>query len=256
MPVNPFAIAKLYKTVEQGQRSSKNLQRQDKMAAGEFVGQETEVAEDMMRAKEREIAKLLGKEASGMGALGALGTAASMMNPLAGGIVSGLTSLMGGSKQRKHALRQIKAARAESIMPEKYAKSWMGKKTKGFEHGYATELDRMKAAVPSKSDIFKSALMSGAGTYIAGGGKSKMTELRGTPTDAMGYSIDPTYGDMSLNVNTGAGLFAGGLDFTGGGVGTNLFGGDSILNSLFSGDASKEELMQLAPLLQLLKLGK
>ena len=246
MAVNPFDIARLYKTVEQGQRSSTNIQKQDKMAAGEFIGQETEVAEDMMRAKEREIAKILGKEASGMGALGALGTAASMMNPLAGGIVSGLTSLMGGSKQRKHALRQIKAARAEAIMPEKYAKSWMGKKTKGFEHGYATELDRMKAAVPSKSDIFKSALMSGAGTYIAGGGKKTMGEIRAAKAAGA-----PT------------GLFTGGLDLWGQGVlsgtggesfdiGSSLFGGGNLLESLFSGDVKKEELMQLAPLLQLL----
>ena len=249
MAVNPFELAKIYKTVEQAQRQSVNQQKTDKMAAGEFVGQETEIVDDMMREKERAIAKILGKQASGMGGIQALGTAATFMNPLAGGIVSGLTSLFGGSKQRKHAKRQIKKARLDASMPEKYAKSWLGKRTKGFQHGYATKLDEMAASLPSSSDIFKSALMSGIGSYVSAGVKDAMTEIKAAKAAGA-----PT------------GLFTGGLDLWGQGIvssdmtgdvfyiGKPLFGEGNLLENLISGkDVDKKDMLALLPILQLLQ---
>jgi uncharacterized protein YukE len=265
MAVQPFDIARLYQTIESASRNIGNLESQRKLKTQKFVGEETEIAQDTMRDIESSIQKILGKAGGGGGAASALGTAAMFMNPLAGSIVSGLTSFLGGSQQKKRAKRAIKKAGLElKKLPSKYEKSWMGKTVKDFTSGYENQFEQMKQNLPSGADIFKSALISGVGSYLMSGGKGEMDSLRGqTAADSMGYSIDPTYGDMSLNVNPGVGLFTGGMDLKGGGRGTSLFGGkDSLLQQFFSGDASvydamsNAEKMQLGQILQLLKLDR
>lgn len=259
MAVNPFVLARTLKVVQDAQQEIANMQTKDRAATREFVGKETEVVDDMMRDKELAVSKLLGKKASGVDTLNAIGDAAMFMNPLAGAIVKGFTTLLSGRKQRKHALKQIKKSIAEIQMPEKYAQSWLGKRTKAFEHGYETKLQEMKSSLPSSSDIFKSALLSGVGSYAMSGGKSEMNRLRAetAPTDAMGYSIDPTYGDMSLNVNPQMGIFTGGLDFKGGGLGKPLFGQGNLLDKLISGEEmTNREMAQLSPLMNLLNFNR
>ena len=151
------------------------------------------------------------------------------MNPLAGGLTSGLTSLLSSSYKKRKEEKRIGAARQASQMPEKYAKSWLGKTTKDFTGGYETQFDEMKRSLASDSDIFKSALMSGLGTYLLSGGADKMETLGAA-------------GDM--------GMFSGGLDFTGAGEGA-LFGEGNLLQTFFKGgEESKDAAVLLAPLLQ------
>ena len=258
----PFDIARLYKTVEDASRNISNMEKQRQLKTSEFIGKETEIAQDKVREIEAKIQSILGQAQSGGGAYQAMGLASMFMNPLAGGILSGLSSFLGGSSQKRKAERALnKASKELSKMPSKYKKSWLGKSIKDWTSGYETQFKTMKQNLPSDSDIFKSSLISGLGTYLMGGGKSKMNELRGVNAkDATGYSIDPEYGDMSLNVNPGAGIFSGGLDLFSGGQGTSLFGEGSLLSKFFSGDKdafskmTNTEKMQLGKILQLLKL--
>ena len=233
MAVNPYQLSNIMNSLQQGQRMSGNIQRGDKFATSKFMGQETETAQDLMRKKEKEIADILGSQSKEEKLLGGLSqglsAGASFMNPLAGGLTSGLTSLLSSSYKKRKEEKRIGAARQASQMPEKYAKSWLGKTTKDFTGGYETQFDEMKRSLASDSDIFKSALMSGLGTYLLSGGADKMETLGAA-------------GDM--------GMFSGGLDFTGAGEGA-LFGEGNLLQTFFKGgEESKDAAVLLAPLLQ------
>ena len=233
---NPYELSNIINSLKQGQRMSSNIQTGDKFATRKFMGQETETAQDMMRDKEREIADILAsqsKEEKLVGGLSqGLSTAASFMNPLAGGLTSGLTSLLSAGYGKRKQEKRISKARAAAQMPGKYAKSWLGKTTKDFTGGYEQQFDEMKRSLASDSDIFKSALMSGLGTYLLSGGSDKMEALKGA--------------------EGGMGMFSGGLDFTGAGEGA-LFGEGNLLQSFFAGgEGSKEAAKELAPLLQFL----
>ena len=233
MAVNPYQLSNIMNSLQQGQRMSGNIQRGDRFATSKFMGQETETAQDLMRKKEKEIADILGSQSKEEKLLGGLSqglsAGASFMNPLAGGLTSGLTSLLSSSYKKRKEEKRIGAARQASQMPEKYAKSWLGKTTKDFTGGYETQFDEMKRSLASDSDIFKSALMSGLGTYLLSGGADKMETLGAA-------------GDM--------GMFSGGLDFTGAGEGA-LFGEGNLLQTFFKGgEESKDAAVLLAPLLQ------
>ena len=233
MAVNPYQLSNIMNSLKQGQRMSGNIQRGDRFATSKFMGQETETAQDLMRKKEKEIADILGSQSKEEKLLGGLSqglsAGASFMNPLAGGLTSGLTSLLSSSYKKRKEEKRIGAARQASQMPEKYAKSWLGKTTKDFTGGYETQFDEMKRSLASDSDIFKSALMSGLGTYLLSGGADKMETLGAA-------------GDM--------GMFSGGLDFTGAGEGA-LFGEGNLLQTFFKGgEESKDAAVLLAPLLQ------
>ena len=233
MAVNPYQLSNIMNSLKQGQRMSGNIQRGDRFATSKFMGQETETAQDLMRKKEKEIADILGSQSKEEKLLGGLSqglsAGASFMNPLAGGLTSGLTSLLSSGYKKRKAEKRIGAARQASKMPSKYAKSWLGKSTKDFTGGYETQFDEMKRSLASDSDIFKSALMSGLGTYLLSGGADKMETLGAA-------------GDM--------GMFSGGLDFTGAGEGA-LFGEGNLLQTFFKGgEESKDAAVLLAPLLQ------
>ena len=240
----PFDIARLYKTVEDASRNISNMEKQRQLETTEFTGHETEIAQDKVREIESKIQSILGKAQSGGGGYQALGLASMFMNPLAGGILSGLSSFLGGSSQKRKAERAInKASKELSKMPSKYKNSWLGKSIKDWTSGYETQFKTMKQNLPSDSDIFKSSLISGLGTYIMGGGKGKMNELR------------ETAGTTGKRFGGAGGIFAGGLDLFKEGKGTSLFGDDSLLSKLFSGgEMSNVEKMQLGKILQLLKL--
>jgi len=233
---NPYELSNIINSLNQAKRMSGNIQTADKFATRKFMGQETEVAEDMMRDKSKLIDDILGsqgKEEKQIGGLlQGLSAGASFMNPLAGALTSGLTSLLGSGYKRRKQEKRIAKAREAAKMPSKYAKSWLGKTTKDFTGKYETELDKMKKSLASDSDIFKSALMSGVGTYLLSGGADEMKALKGA--------------------EGGMGMFSGGLDFTGAGQGA-LFGEGNLLQSLFKGGAgSKEAAQRLSPLLQFL----
>ncbi len=263
MTVNPFVLARTLKVVQDAQQEIANMQTKDRAATREFVGKETEVVDDMMRDKELEVSKILGKRTGGMGGIQALGTTAMFMNPLTSGIVSGISSLIGGNKQRKHALRQIDKAMTEIRMPEKYAQSWLGKRTKAFEHGYKTKLEGMKSSLPSSSDIFKSALMSGIGSYIMGGGKKEMAKVKaakaagadvGLFTGGLDLWGDGTVSspDTRASVSLASGLSPGIASQTWN-IGKPLFGQGNLLEKIFSADKiTNREMAQLSPLLNLL----
>ena len=262
--VQPFDIARLYQTIEQGSRGIGNLEAQRKLKTSKFVGEETEIAQDKMREIESSIQKILGKGGGGGG--GGLTTTAMFMNPLAGAIFTGITSGLLGAQQKKRAKTAIKKAGLElKKLPSKYEKSWMGKTVKDFTSGYENQFEQMKQNLPSGADIFKSALISGVGSYIMSGGKGEMDKLReakvsASPTiGADGFSIDPTYGGEGVR----PGIFAGGLDLKGGGLGTSLFGGkNSLLQQFFSGNEetfknmSQTQKNQIGQILQLLKLDR
>ena len=125
----------------------------------------------------------------------------------------------------------------------------MGKTVKDFTSGYENQFSQMKQNLPSSGDIFKNALMSGVGSYIMAGGKGEMNRLR------------EASGNVGQKFGGAGGMFSGGLDLKGGGLGTSLFGGkDSLLQQFFSGnenafnDMTQTQKMQIGKILQMFKL--
>ena len=244
MAVNPYQLSNIMNSLKQGQRMSGNIQRGDRFATSKFMGQETETAQDLMRKKEKEIADILGSQSKEEKLLGGLSqglsAGASFMNPLAGGLTSGFTSLLTSGYMRKEEEKRIQRARLISKMPEKYLKSFLGKTTKDFTGGYEKQFKKMERSLASDSDIFKSALMSGLSTYLLAGGSKEMDTLR---------EAAKTAGKTGAGVG---GIFQGGFDFTGAGEGA-LFGEGNLLQKLFKGGKeSIEAAKRLAPLLQFL----
>ena len=245
MPPNPYQLSNIMNRLQQQQRMLANIQTGDKLATIKFMGHETELHDMLMRDKEIKIADLFeggkSKEGKLIGGLSqGLNLGASFMNPLAGGLTSGFTSLLTSGYMRKEEEKRIQRARLISKMPEKYLKSFLGKTTKDFTGGYEKQFKKMERSLASDSDIFKSALMSGLGTYLLAGGSKEMDTLR---------EAAKTAGKTGAGVG---GIFQGGFDFTGAGEGA-LFGEGNLLQKLFKGGkASKEAAKRLAPLLQFL----
>ena len=63
--IQPFDIARLYKTVEDASRNISNMEKQRQLKTSEFIGKETEIAQDKVREIEDKIQSILGKAQSG-----------------------------------------------------------------------------------------------------------------------------------------------------------------------------------------------
>ena len=251
--ISPFDIAKLSKQAQQNRMKVKNWTVKDAFSKKKFMGETTEKVEDEMFDIDKAVADLLGSRASGQGALQGLSSAAMFMHPLAAGITSGLSALGLGSKKRKHALKMIDDAMAEvGSLDTKYQKSWMGRRVKDWTRQHELGFEKMKKNLPSKSDVFMDALTQGIGSYIMGGGKKEMANVKAAK--AANQKVGPFTGGLDL---WGDGLqFAhGGVDYT---LGKPI---GNLLQDFLSGDESvyanmtKRDKFLLARIAQIFKLG-
>ena len=179
MAYNPYAVANTLTNLEQ---SRLKAIQQGKEADVEVGKQKSKMYDEYMadvKEAERRAEEALAKQYKGKKGIGFLGQLVSMINPIAGAVVGGITAASEGKRRGKHDVGQAKQAKelAMSIDP-RWGKTFLGRGEGGsrdylsrVESGYGDLISQAQSRADklgSLSGMAATGLQAGIGDYAFG----------------------------------------------------------------------------------------
>ena len=241
-----LAAAQAFATPEQQRKLAQTQSQASEYAVGKEKKSQQEELEALMEAEMKKASEKKGK----FGFLGDLGKLAGFFMP---GVGAGLQALSGASQasSQKKALKKL-------MKDPKFKGTWLGDPTKQYlkdVEGLAGDIDPLKTGLTSfATSMATGKMMKGIGDKVGGMFKAPQA------IDELGYSIDPTFGDMSkaieftgeqggplknlmANIKVGGGIGGGGLE--------DLFKDFDLMDIVGKGAGGQENLQALPLLMQL-----
>ena len=209
MAYNPYAVAQSLSQLQQSQLETEQKGKIAKQEVGLQKGKMTEQYMSDIKEAERKAQEALAKKykpkRKGLGFLGSL---IGAFNPIAGGVIGGLTGMSEARRRGKHMVGQAELAKeaAKRIDP-RWKGTFLGKGEGGAsdylstaETYYGDILSKYKQAKPSGMDLLSKGLASGLSSYTTGKalqgiGKS-MGAAKGIKGGAGLPPIDTTIGPL------------------------------------------------------------
>ena len=176
MAYNPYAVAQ---SLSQLQQSGIQAKQQGKLASQKVGIQKEKMTEQYMRdikEAERKAQEALSKRYKGKKGLGFLGSLIGAFNPIAGGVIGGLTGMSEARRRGKHMVGQAELAKeaAKRIDP-RWKGTFLGKGEGGAsdylstaETYYGHILSKYRQAKPSGLGLLAKGLESGLSSYTTG----------------------------------------------------------------------------------------
>ena len=224
MAYNPYAVAQ---SLSQLQQSGIQAKQQGKLASQKVGIQKEKMTEQYMRdikEAERKAQEALSKRYKGKKGLGFLGSLIGAFNPIAGGVIGGLTGMSEARRRGKHMVGQAEVAKEAAMnIDPRWKGTFLGKGEGGAsdflstaEDYYGDIVSKYRQAKPSGLGLLAKGLESGLSSYTTGKSLQGIGKGMGAAkgiggTEFASPMVDPTstVGDVFGPLPEGASKFPG-----------------------------------------------
>jgi hypothetical protein len=173
MAYNPYAVAD---TLSQLQQSGLKTQTAKRESDVKISGQKKQMEKLMMkevREAEKKAQAALAKKKKKSKWGGILGGIVSLFNPIAGAVLSGISSASQAKSGAKHLLSQAQLAKKHAMnIDPRWQNTFLGQGAEEYltqaEKGYGDLVSQAQDAQMNFGDLLKTATVSGIGSYATG----------------------------------------------------------------------------------------